>query len=181
MLLINSAEFDVNIQGIITAQFRTGTWFGRRNTLGMKCAHNAVCGSFSRTRSRFFKRETILTFQKNGCHAISGDKYWSSVFSPGWRAAGEKEKKKGISLPLDSFAQSLHCCLKFQSWHWNLPQPVDPRPVAPLPPALYKCHLNLLTLHWFDRLKLDYMVQVRFRLNNAGSGFCWLLTGAPVP
>lgn len=63
----------------------------------------------------------------------------------------------------------------------NLPQPVDPerRPVVPLPLSLYKCHLNLLTLHWFGRLKLDYTVQVRFRLNNAASRFCWLITGAP--
>lgn len=65
----HSADFNVNIKGIITAQFRTGTWFGRRNTVGMKCAHFQELGHNS------FKRETILTFQKNDCHVISGDEY----------------------------------------------------------------------------------------------------------
>lgn len=245
VLLIHSAEFNVNIKGIITAQFRTGTWFGRRNTVGMKCSN------FQELGHSFFKRETILTFQKNDCHVISGDKYWSSVFSPQAGVPQVKRKRKKASgfhwthywpgaaiwtlcsaHPCNDFwlflcffvlfcvlgkllwvtqlqnLVSLHCIVAFKGLIskqstkltqnvappvtplqlkipivtlGNLPQPVDPerRPVVPLPLSLYKCHLNLLTLHWFDRLTLDYTVQVRFRLNNAGSRFCWLITGAP--
>lgn len=83
----HSAEFNVNIKGIITAQFRI--------TVGMKCAHATVCRSFSRTRSQFFQERN---------HPDVSEKWLSCYFRrqilkfcvlpSGWRAAGEKEKKK---------------------------------------------------------------------------------------
>lgn len=64
----------------MTAQFRTGTWFGRRNTVGMKCAHATVCRSFSRTRSQFFFRRekpswrfrkmTVVLFQETNIEVL---------------------------------------------------------------------------------------------------------------
>lgn len=91
---MHSAELDVTIKGIIIAEFCTGTWFGRRNIVDMKCAHVIACRSFSKSGSQFVKRETLLMV-RNKCYYFQ--KTWGdSVFSL-WAGVPQMERtKKGI-------------------------------------------------------------------------------------
>lgn len=104
VLLIHSAELDVTIKGIITAEFCTGTWFGRRNIVGMKCARTIVCRSFSKSGSRFVQRENSPMFRNK--YDFNQKSYQGSVFLVQAGVLQMRRMKKGIEFPLDSLLNS---------------------------------------------------------------------------